>query len=148
MSGVNKVILVGNLGKDPEVFTFENESKKVRLAIATTEVFKNKKGERVEHTEWHWVVLYRGLAEVAEKYLKKGSQVYVEGRLRLRSWNEGSHKRYVTEIEAQNLTLLGKGNGKKDEKPAVLQGTEAIPQVPGKLEDEPEYNPQDDNLPF
>lgn len=148
MSGVNKVILVGNLGKDPEVFTFENESKKVRLAIATTEVFKNKKGERVEHTEWHWVVLYRGLAEVAEKYLKKGSQVYVEGRLRLRSWNEGSHKRYVTEIEAQNLTLLGKGNGKKDDKPAVLQGTEAIPQVPGKLEDEPEYNPQDDNLPF
>ena len=140
--------MVGNLGKDPEVFTFENESKKVRLAIATTEVFKNKKGERVEHTEWHWVVLYRGLAEVAEKYLKKGSQVYVEGRLRLRSWNEGSHKRYVTEIEAQNLTLLGKGNGKKDEKPAVLQGTEAIPQVPGKLEDEPEYNPQDDNLPF
>ena len=148
MSGVNKVILVGNLGKDPEVFTFENESKKVRLAIATTEVFKNKKGERVEHTEWHWVVLYRGLAEVAEKYLKKGSQVYVEGRLRLRSWNEGSHKRYVTEIEAQNLTLLGKGNGKKDDKPAVLQGTDAIPQVPGKLEDEPEYNPQDDNLPF
>lgn len=140
--------MVGNLGKDPEVFTFENESKKVRLAIATTEVFKNKKGERVEHTEWHWVVLYRGLAEVAEKYLKKGSQVYVEGRLRLRSWNEGSHKRYVTEIEAQNLTLLGKGNGKKDDKPAVLQGTEAIPQVPGKLEDEPEYNPQDDNLPF
>ncbi|MBD5397114.1 single-stranded DNA-binding protein [bacterium] len=148
MSGVNKVILVGNLGKNPEVFTFENESKKVRLAIATTEVFKNKKGERVEHTEWHWVVLYRGLAEVAEKYLKKGSQVYVEGRLRLRSWNEGSHKRYVTEIEAQNLTLLGKGNGKRDDKPAVLQGTEAIPQVPGKLEDEPEYNPQDDNLPF
>ena len=140
--------MVGNLGKDPEVFTFENESKKVRLAIATTEVFKNKKGERVEHTEWHWVVLYRGLAEVAEKYLKKGSQVYVEGRLRLRSWNEGPHKRYVTEIEAQNLTLLGKGNGKKDDKPAVLQGTEAIPQVPGKLEDEPEYNPQDDNLPF
>lgn len=140
--------MVGNLGKNPEVFTFENESKKVRLAIATTEVFKNKKGERVEHTEWHWVVLYRGLAEVAEKYLKKGSQVYVEGRLRLRSWNEGSHKRYVTEIEAQNLTLLGKGNGKRDDKPAVLQGTEAIPQVPGKLEDEPEYNPQDDNLPF
>ncbi|MDE6631036.1 MAG: single-stranded DNA-binding protein [Bacteroidales bacterium] len=148
MSGVNKVILVGNLGKDPEVFTFENGNKKVRLAVATTETFRNRNGERAEHTEWHWVVLYRGLAEIAEKYLKKGNQVYIEGRLRLRSWNEGSHKRYATEIEAQDMTMLGGANGKKDEKPAVLQGTEAIPQVPAKLEDEPEYNPQDDNLPF
>ena len=86
MSGVNKVILIGNLGKDPEIFTFENGNKKVRLAVATTETYRNRKDEKVEHTEWHWVVLFRGLADVAEKYLKKGDQVYVEGRIRLRSW--------------------------------------------------------------
>ncbi len=145
MSGVNKVILIGNLGKDPEVFTFENGNKKVRLAVATTETYKNKQGVRSEHTEWHWVVLYRGLAEVAEKYLKKGSQIYVEGRIRLRSWEDSGQKRYVTEIEAQNLTMLG---GRKNETPTVIQGVEAIPHVPEKLENEPEYNPEDDPFPF
>lgn len=145
MSGVNKVILIGNLGKDPEVFTFENGNKKVRLAVATTETYRNRQGNRVEHTEWHWVVLFRGLAEVAEKYLKKGNQVYVEGRIRLRCWEDGGQKRYVTEIEAQNLTMLG---GKRNENPTVVQGVEAIPRIPEKLEDEPEYNPEDDPFPF
>ena len=145
MSGINKVILIGNLGRDPEVYTFDNGNKKVRLAIATTEVYRNKQNERIEHTEWHIVVLFRGLAEVAAKYLQKGSQVYVEGRLRTRSWEENGSKHYVTEIEAQNLTMLG---SKRNENPSVLQGVEALPRVPEKLENEPEYNPENDPNPF
>ena len=145
MSGVNKVILIGNLGRDPEVFTFDNGTKKVRLAVATTETYRNKQNEKVEHTEWHIVVLFRGLAEVAAKYLKKGNPVYVEGRLRTRNWEENGLKRYVTEVEAQNLIMLG---GKRSENPAVIQGVEAMPRVPEKLENEPEYNPEDDPTPF
>lgn len=144
MSGINKVILIGNLGRDPEVFTFDNGTKRVRLVLATTENYKNKQGERVEHTEWHWVVLYRGLAEVAEKYLRKGSQIYVEGRLRTRSWEDSGQKRFATEIEAQTLTMLGK----RQETPILIQGEEAIPGIPGKLDTEPEYNPEDDPCPF
>ncbi len=145
MSGVNKVILIGNLGRDPEVFTFDNGNKKVRLAVATTETYRNKQNEKVEHTEWHIVVLFRGLADVAAKYLKKGNPIYVEGRLRTRSWEENGLKRYVTEIEAQNLIMLG---GKRSEAPTVIQGVEAMPKVPEKLENEPEYNPEDDPTPF
>lgn len=145
MSGVNKVILIGNLGRDPEVFTFDNGNKKVRLAVATTETYRNKQNEKVEHTEWHIVVLFRGLAEVAAKYLKKGNPVYVEGRLRTRNWEENGLKRYVTEVEAQNLIMLG---GKRNEAPTVIQGVEAMPKVPEKLENEPEYNPEEDPTPF
>lgn len=145
MSGVNKVILIGNLGRDPEVFTFDNGNKKVRLAVATTETYRNKQNEKVEHTEWHIVVLFRGLAEVAAKYLKKGNPVYVEGRLRTRNWEENGLKRYVTEVEAQNLIMLG---GKRNEAPTVIQGVEAMPKVPEILENEPEYNPEDDPTPF
>lgn len=144
MSGINKVILIGNLGKDPEVFTFDNGNKRVRLVVATTETYKNRQGERVEHTEWHWVVLYRGLADVAEKYLKKGSHIYLEGRIRTRSWEDGGQKRYVTEIEAQTMTMLGR----RSENPALIQGIEAVPSIPEKLENEPEYNPEDDPTPF
>lgn len=145
MSGVNKVILVGNLGKDPEVYTFESGNKRVRLAIATTEGYRNKQGERLEHTEWHTVALYRGLAEVAEKYLKKGMKVYVEGKLRNRSWEDRGQKRYAYEVEAQNMVML---SGKKEEKPAFLKGEEAMPAIPDKIEGEPEYNPEEDPLPF
>jgi single-strand DNA-binding protein len=81
MSGVNKVILIGNLGKDPEVRYLDNGVAVANMSIATTENYKNKEGDRVSQTEWHDVVLWRGLAEIAEKYLKKGSSVYIEGRL-------------------------------------------------------------------
>lgn len=145
MSGVNKVILVGNLGRDPEVYTFDSGNKRVRLAVATTETYRNKQGERLEHTEWHSVILYRGLAEVAEKYLKKGMKVYVEGKLRTRMWEDKGQKRYYVEIEAQNMTML---SGRKEEKPAILKGEEAIPAIPAKIEGEPEYNPEEDPLPF
>ena len=83
MIGINKVILVGNLGRDPEVVNFD-QIKKTTFSLATTEVHKNKDGERIEETEWHNIVCWRGLAEVAEKFLKKGMQIYVEGKLKYR----------------------------------------------------------------
>jgi single-strand DNA-binding protein len=109
MSGVNKVILVGNLGKDPEVRYLEGGIAVANFPLATTEVHKNRTGDKVESTEWHNIVLWRGLAEVAEKLLKKGMQVYVEGRLRTRTWEDkdGSKKR-ATEIVGENLTILGR----------------------------------------
>ena len=108
MSGVNKVILVGNLGKDPEVRYLDNGVAVANFSLATTENYKNKQGERVSQTEWHNIVFWRGLAEVAEKYLKKGDSVYVEGKLRTRRWEdkEGNAK-YTTEILADNMTMLG-----------------------------------------
>lgn len=111
MSGVNKVILVGNLGKDPEVRNFEGGAKKASFPLATSESFKTRDGVKKEHTEWHNIVLWRGLADVAEKYLSKGSQVYVEGRIRTRSWDDkDGNKKYITEIEADTMTMLGRKN--------------------------------------
>ncbi|MCM1040999.1 MAG: single-stranded DNA-binding protein [Bacteroides sp.] len=144
MSGVNKVILIGNLGKDPEVYVFDNGRKRARLTLATTEYYKSRQGDRVEHTEWHSVVLYGGLAEVSEKYLKKGMKIYVEGRLRTRMWEDKGQKRYYVEVEAKTMEMLGR----KDEKPTVLKGVEAMPSIPPKIEGEPEYDPEEDVLPF
>src|SRR5271155_2492528 len=120
MSGVNKVILVGNLGKDPEVRYLEGGIAVANFPLATTEVHKNRTGDKVESTEWHNIVLWRGLAEVAEKLLKKGMQVYIEGRLRTRTWDDkdGSKKR-ATEIVGENLTILGR-------KATGEQGADAI----------------------
>lgn len=115
MSGVNKVILLGNLGKDPEVKVLDGNVKVTKLTIATSESYKNKDGQKVEQTEWHNVVLWRGLAELAEKYLRKGSKVYIEGKIRTRSWEDNGTKRYITEIVGDQMTLLDRrqdeGNG-------------------------------------
>ena len=108
MAGVNKVILVGNLGKDPEVKYLDNGVAVANFSLATTENYKNKEGERVSQTEWHNVVLWRGLAEVAEKYLKKGASVYVEGKIKTRKWEDKEGvTRYSTEILGENITMLG-----------------------------------------
>ena len=108
MAGVNKVILVGNLGKDPEVRYLDNGVAVANFSLATTENYKNKEGERVSQTEWHNIVLWRGLAEVAEKWLKKGSSVYVEGKIRTRKWEDkDGNTRYNTEILGDNMTMLG-----------------------------------------
>ena len=109
MAGVNKVILIGNLGKDPEVRYLDSGVAVANFSLATTESYKNKEGERVSQTEWHNVVLWRGLAEVAEKWLKKGSSVYIEGKIRNRKWEDKEgNTRYTTEILADNMTMLGK----------------------------------------
>lgn len=109
MSGVNKVILIGNLGKDPEVRSIEGGAKVASFSLATNEVFKGKDGNKVEQTEWHNIVVWRGLAELSEKYLKKGSQIYLEGRIKTRSWDDKEgNKRYITEIVGDTMTFLGK----------------------------------------
>jgi len=113
MSGVNKVILVGRLGKDPEVRNLENGAAVANFTIATSESYKDKTtGEKKEVTEWHNIVLWRGLAEIAQKYLHKGDLVYIEGKLRTRSWEKEGVTRYTTEVVGDNMTMLGtKGGG-------------------------------------
>ena len=108
MSSVNKVILIGNLGADPEVRQFPDGGTVCNLRIATTEKWKDKASrETKESTEWHRVVLYRRLGEIAAQYLKKGSAVFIEGRLRTRKWNDrDGHERYTTEIEASQMQML------------------------------------------
>ncbi|MGV3541366.1 MAG: single-stranded DNA-binding protein [Rufibacter sp.] len=108
MASINKVILIGNLGKDPEVRHLEGGVAVARFPLATSETFKDKNGERQERTEWHNIVLWRGLAEVSEKYLKKGQSVYIEGRIRTNSYQDKDGiQRYSTEIVADNMTMLG-----------------------------------------
>ena len=123
MAGINKVILVGNLGKDPEVKYLDNGIAVANFSLATTENYKNKAGERVSQTEWHNIVLWRGLAEVAEKYLKKGASVYIEGKIKTRKWEDkDGNTRYNTEILGDNLTMLG-GKPSSDEKTADTADT-------------------------
>jgi len=107
-TGVNKVILIGNLGRDPEIQRLENGVKKASFSLATTEVYRNKEGEKTQHTEWHNIVLWRGLAEVAENYLKKGNTIYLEGRIRRREWEDKEgQKRFTTDIMGDSMTMLG-----------------------------------------
>lgn len=107
MRGLNKVTLIGRLGRDPEIKYFDSGAAKANFPLATSESYTNKEGQRVENTEWHNIVFWRGLAEIAEKYLKKGAQVYVEGKLRTRSWDDqDGNKKYITEIEGNNLIML------------------------------------------
>ena len=106
---INKVILVGNVGIDPEVRSLETGVKVARVRLATTErIFNRQTNENTEHTEWHTVTLWRGLAEVVDKSVHKGSQIYIEGRLRSREWEQDGQKRYATEIVADELKLLGR----------------------------------------
>lgn len=106
---VNKVILVGNVGKDPEVRYLEKGVAVAKFPLATSETYKGKDGEKVTTTEWHNIVLWRGLAETVEKFVKKGSQLYIEGKIRTRSYDDkDGNKRYVTEIVADLMQMLGK----------------------------------------
>ena len=112
---INKVILIGNVGADPEVRTLENGTKVARIRVATTErIFNRETQERRDHTEWHSVTLWRGLAEVVDKYVRKGSQVYIEGKIRSREWEDPTThtKRYGIEIVADVMNMLGRrGDG-------------------------------------
>jgi single-strand DNA-binding protein len=106
---VNKVILIGNAGKDPEVRYLENGTPKCSFSLATSETYTNKNGEKVTNTEWHNIVIWRGLAEVAQKYVKKGTQVYIEGKIKSRSYDDKDGvKKYITEIVADSMQLLGR----------------------------------------
>jgi single-strand DNA-binding protein len=107
---INKVILIGRLGKDPEVRTFDSGTKKASFSLATTETHKNKAGEKVEETDWHNVAAWNALADIAEKILQKGSLVFIEGKIKTRSWETPSgEKKYLTEINADHIQLLAGG---------------------------------------
>lgn len=118
MASVNKVILIGNLGADPERRVFPNGDTVVNLRLATTDKWKDRQtGEDREQTEWHRIVLYRRLAEIAAQYLKKGAPIYVEGRLRTRKWQDkDGQDRYTTEVEASELRMLGAAPGKNTDR--------------------------------
>lgn len=112
MSGINKVILVGHVGKDPEIRYLEGGVAVAKFSLATTETYKNKEGNKVDQTEWHNVTAWRGLAEVIEKYVKKGQLLYIEGKIRTRTVGDGDNRKYYTDIIADQMTMLG---GKRDE---------------------------------
>ena len=143
MSGVNKVILIGNLGADPEVRHLQNGVSVANFRIATSEVYKDKTtGEKREQTEWHSIVAWRGLAEITEKYLKKGSKVYVEGKLRTRKWEKDGIDRYTTEIMADEMSLLDRPTGERSNEPAPQRQAQAA--TASSAADQGE----DDDLPF
>jgi single-strand DNA-binding protein len=117
MSGINKVILVGHLGKDPEIRHLEGGVAVASFPLATSETF-NKDGRKVEQTEWHNIVMWRGLADVAAKFLQKGKLVYIEGKIRTRSFEDKEgNKKYTTEIVAENFTMLGRKSDFEDNTP-------------------------------
>lgn len=145
MSGVNKVILVGRLGKDPEVRNLDSGVAVANFTMATSETYRDKTtGEKKEITEWHNVVLWRGLAEISQKYLHKGDMVYIEGKLRTRSWEKEGVTRYTTEVVADNMTMLStRGSG---------GNTEQVSSNSGKIRSSEGMSPVDtnetDDLPF
>ncbi len=145
---VNKVILIGNLGKDPEVRHLDNGVIVANFPVATSEVYTDRAtGERRETTDWHDVVVWRGLAEVVEKYVRKGHKVYIEGKLRKRSWQDKEgNTRYTTEVVADELTMLSKPeqqSGNTSIPPYSSQGT---PDQPSRVDDI--INKGNDDLPF
>jgi single-strand DNA-binding protein len=149
MRGVNRVMLIGNLGKDPDVQFLEGNIAVAKFPLATTETYKDRAGKLISQTEWHTVVLWRGLAELAQKYLHKGSLIYVEGRLRTRSWEdkEGNRK-FATEVVGDNLIMLDKradgghgaphsGSSSTDSAGIEGMGNEDVPPIGGSSEDLP-----------
>jgi single-strand DNA-binding protein len=150
---VNKVILLGNLGKDPLVRRLENGTPVATFSLATSERYKDKEGNPQEKTEWHNIVLWRGLAEIAEKYLHKGDKIYVEGKLTTRSYEQEGVKKYLTEIVGETMTMLTPkaGSGGVNlppppmEEPAYVKNNTASSK--GVAEDMPP-TPETDDLPF
>lgn len=135
MSGINKVILIGNVGKDPETKYLEGGIPVTKFSLATTETYKDKSGKRIDKTEWHNIVLWRGLAEVAEKYVKKGQKLYIEGKIQTRSYGEDNNKKYITEIVGDNMTMLtpkdmqitGDTSSQTVNEPSIPQDTDDLP---------------------
>lgn len=125
MRGVNRVMLIGNLGKDPDVQYLEGNIGVAKFSLATTETYKDRGGKLVSQTEWHTVVLWRGLADLAQKFLHKGSLVYIEGRLRTRSWEDKEgNKKFATEVVGDNLIMLDKRGGEG-------HGMHSVPDIEG-----------------
>lgn len=133
---INKVILLGNVGAEPEVRALDGGKKVARVRVATTERYTDQQGNKQEQTEWHNVTLWGGLADVADKYLHKGSQVYIEGKIRTREYEAKGEKRYATEIIANDMKLIGRPKDAND----APQADAPAPQAP--------VPPMSDSLPF
>lgn len=153
MSGINKVILVGHLGKDPEVRHLDGGVTVASFPLATSETY-TKDGRKIEQTEWHNIVMWRGLADIASKYLQKGKLVYIEGKLRTRSFEDKEgHKKYTTEVVAENFTMLGRRSDFEGQDENSRQKSDDEHGINNKIiakEDQPmNYDKgTDDNLPF
>ena len=145
MRGVNRVMLIGNLGKDPDMQFLEGNIAVAKFSLATTETYKDRSGKLISQTEWHTVVLWRGLAELAQKYLHKGSLVYIEGRLKTRSWEDKEgNKKFATEIVGDNLIMLDKRTDGTGHLPG-LEGTDEM----GHHEPPPPHTEEgNERLPF
>lgn len=155
MAGVNKVILIGNLGKDPEVRYLESGTVVANLTLATTERYKDRNGNQVENTEWHDLEMWDGLAKVAEQYLKKGNSIYVEGKIKTDSWQDDQGiKKYRTRIRVQQMTMLGGDGGinASSEIPTATSELTAAPKTEISPSATPEPVPKEgdsiDDLPF
>ena len=148
MASVNKVLLVGNLGRDPEVRYTPDNNAITNISVATTDRYKDKNtGEQKEITEWHRVVFFNRLAEIAGEYLKKGSQVYIEGRLRTRNWTDKSGvEKYTTEIIADQMQMLGGGRGGSGEQDSEQQ--QPRQQQPRQRQQRPVADDLEDDIPF
>ncbi|RYY47562.1 MAG: single-stranded DNA-binding protein [Chitinophagaceae bacterium] len=147
MRGVNRVMLIGNLGKDPDIQFLEGNIGVAKFSLATTETYKDRSGKLISQTEWHTVVLWRGLAELAQKYLHRGSLVYIEGRLKTRSWEDkDGNKKFATEVVGDNLIMLDK----RHEGGPVhgFEGLENPSPGDGDIPDAPEENSGPERLPF
>jgi single-strand DNA-binding protein len=150
---VNKVILVGNVGKDPEIRHLDTGVAVANFPLATSETYTAKNGEKVSTTEWHNIVLWRGLAEVAEKYVTKGRQLYIEGRIRTRSYDDkDGNKRYITEIYGDTMQMLGtkaddnrQGAGQYNQNQNTAGAATSVPMANEPEIDEPGG---DEDLPF
>jgi single-strand binding protein len=144
MAGVNRVIIIGHLGNDPEIRTMPNGEMIANISVATSESWTDKNsGEKKTQTEWHRIVLYRRLAEITAQYLTKGSQVYIEGRLKTRKWQDSNGQdRYTTEIQGDNLQMLG---GRQDE-PKQAKSSKAKPEPLSAMAEQGDSF--DDNIPF
>ncbi len=142
MASVNKVILIGNLGRDPEVRYTQNGTAVANFTLATNEVWNDKSGERQERTEWHRIVVWGKQAEIAREHLSKGKQVYIEGSIQTRQWDDREgHKRTTTEIKAQRLIMMGRAEAGENR----MNAAAPPPDVAG---DEPGPPPPDDDIPF
>ncbi|WP_299579179.1 single-stranded DNA-binding protein [uncultured Sunxiuqinia sp.] len=144
---VNKVILVGNVGRDPEVRYLDKDVAVANFPLATSESYTAKNGEKVTTTEWHNIVIWRGLAKVVEQYVKKGDRLYIEGRIRTRSWEDKEgNKRYTTEIYGDNMEMLGGSRNQQNNNASQQQNAQN--QQENQVS-EPDFNPnEEDDLPF
>ncbi len=146
--GVNKVILIGNVGKDPEVKHLDSGLTITKFPLATSETYR-KDNEKVTSTEWHNIVLFKGQAEVAEKYVKKGDALYIEGKIRTRSWDDqDGNKRYMTEIVGNNMQMLGGGNTKNTEAPPTTQAEGNGQDYQSQQAQSNQVDEGEDDLPF